>query len=219
MINGCHQIGLSLFAVWFAAGDHGVKAQGNGWLMTVTLIEGENLSPTEQSGFANSYVVFTCSGKRRTSSVKLRTLNPRWRGTLRLHLSFFISIWVLPALCRKAVKNPKLTICLFASIAEIFEFDATEDPPSTMDVEVFDYDGPFSDAESLGHAEINFLKQSPDDLADIWLSLSGKNCRTHGSRLHLRVFLINTKQSDALPEYLERVEKEVGTKVISICSP
>ena len=66
--------------VKFAAGDHGVKAQGDGWLMTVTLIEGENLSPTEESSFANPYVVFTCSGKRRTSSVKLRTLNPRWRG-------------------------------------------------------------------------------------------------------------------------------------------
>lgn len=85
-----------------------------------------------------------------------------------------------------------------------------------MDVEVFNYDGPFSDAESLGHAEMNFLKQSPDDLADIWLSLSGKNSRESGSRLHLRVFLTNTKESDALPEYLERVEKEVGTKVISL---
>jgi len=70
---------------WFfcgviAAGDHGVKAQGDGWLMTVTLIEGEYLSPTEECSFANPYVVFTCSGKRRTSSVKLRTLNPHWRG-------------------------------------------------------------------------------------------------------------------------------------------
>ena len=58
-----------------------MKAQGDGWLMTVTLIEGENLSPTEESSYANPYVVFTCSGKRRTSSVKLRTLKPRWRGT------------------------------------------------------------------------------------------------------------------------------------------
>lgn len=78
---------------------------------------------------------------------------------------------------------------------------------------MFDYDGPFSDAESLGHAEINFLKQSPNNLSDFWVSLSGKNARTHGSKLHLRVFLTNTKESDALPEYLERVEKEVGTKV------
>ncbi|XP_024372049.1 C2 and GRAM domain-containing protein At1g03370 isoform X2 [Physcomitrium patens] len=164
-----------LQARYWQSGDHGVKAQGDGWLMTVTLIEGENLSPTEECSFSNPYAVFTCSGKRRTSSVKLRTLNPRWR--------------------------------------EVFEFDATEDPPSTMDVEVFDYDGPFSDAESLGHAEINFLKQSPEDLADFWISLSGKCARTHGSRLHLRVFLTNTKQSDALPEYLERVQKE-GIKVV-----
>ncbi|XP_024386274.1 C2 and GRAM domain-containing protein At1g03370 isoform X3 [Physcomitrium patens] len=164
-----------LQARFWQSGDHGVKAQGDGWLMTVTLIEGENLSPTKESSFANPYVVFTCSGKRRTSSVKLRTLNPCWR--------------------------------------EIFEFDATEDPPSTMDVEVFNYDGPFSDAESLGQAEINFLKQSPDDLSDFWVSLSGKCARTHGSRLHLRVFLTNTKQSDALPEYLERVQKE-GIKVV-----
>ena len=102
----------------------------------------------------------------------------------------------------------------FAAISEIFEFDATEDPPSTMDVEVFDYDGPFSDAESLGHAEINFLRQGPNDLADFWVPLSGKSARTHGSRLHLRVFLTNTKQTDTLPKYLEQVQKEVGTKVI-----
>jgi len=83
----------SLYA--FAAGDHGVKAQGDGWLMTVTLIEGENLSPTEESSYANPYVVFTCSGKRRTSSVKLRTLKPRWRGKLSYKLiPLFIYFWV-----------------------------------------------------------------------------------------------------------------------------
>lgn len=62
-----------------AAGDHGLKAHGNGWLTTVTLIEGENISPTD-SGTANPYVVFTCSGEARTSSVKLRTSHPSWRG-------------------------------------------------------------------------------------------------------------------------------------------
>lgn len=65
--------------VFDAAGDHGLKAHGNGWLTTVTLIEGENISPTD-SGTANPYVVFTCSGKARTSSVKLRTSHPSWRG-------------------------------------------------------------------------------------------------------------------------------------------
>lgn len=63
-----------------------MKAQGDGWLMTVTLIEGVDLSPNDNK-LANPYVVFTCSGKRRTSSVKLRTLKPRWRGTFLV--SFF----------------------------------------------------------------------------------------------------------------------------------
>ncbi|CAM6037416.1 unnamed protein product [Sphagnum compactum] len=162
-------------ARYWQSGDHGVKAQGDGWLMTVTLIEGENFTVTEANTFTNPFVVFTCNGKRRTSSVKLRTPNPNW--------------------------------------CEIFEFDAMEDPPSTMDVEVFDYDGPFSEAESLGHAEVNFLKQSSGDLSDFWVSLSGRHARTHAPRLHLRVFLTNTKESDSLPKYLERVEKEVGTKV------
>lgn len=83
-----------------------------------------------------------------------------------------------------------------------------------MDVEVLDYDGPFAEAESLGHAEINFLKKSPGDLSDFWIPLSGKNARAHGSKLHLRVFLTNTRDGDALPDYLERVEREVGLKVI-----
>jgi hypothetical protein len=82
-----------------------------------------------------------------------------------------------------------------------------------MDVEVFDFDGPFSEAESLGHAEINFLKQSPGQLADFWLPLNGKTARVNGSKLHLRVFLTHTRDADALPEYLERVGREAGLKV------
>lgn len=84
-----------------------------------------------------------------------------------------------------------------------------------MDVEVFDYDGPFSEAQSLGHAEVNFLKQSPGQMADFWLPLSGKSARVNGSKLHLRVFLTHTRDTDALPEYLERVEREVGLKVFT----
>lgn len=98
-------------------------------------------------------------------------------------------------------------------VAEIFEFDATEDPPSTMDVEVFDYDGPFSEPEALGHAQINFLQRSLSDLSDFWIPLDGKIARANGSKLHLRVFLSNTRDSDALPDYLEQVEREVGLKV------
>jgi len=56
-----------------------LKAQGDGWYTTITLIEGENIVPTD-SGMANPYVVFTCNGKSRTSSVKLRTSQPNWRG-------------------------------------------------------------------------------------------------------------------------------------------
>jgi hypothetical protein len=61
-----------------------VKAQGDGWLTTVTLIEGENIAPSN-SGIANPYVVFTCNGETRTSSVKLRTAQPHWGGMWLLH--------------------------------------------------------------------------------------------------------------------------------------
>jgi hypothetical protein len=40
------------------------------------------------------------------------------------------------------------------SHAEILEFDAMEDPPTLMTLEVFDYDGPFSETELLGRAEV-----------------------------------------------------------------
>lgn len=40
------------------------------------------------------------------------------------------------------------------SHAEILEFDAMEEPPTVMSLEVFDYDGPFSEAELLGRAEV-----------------------------------------------------------------
>ncbi|GLJ25245.1 hypothetical protein SUGI_0483240 [Cryptomeria japonica] len=156
--------------------DHGVKAQGEGWLLTVTLVCGENLSPLDETGTRDPYVVFTCNGKTRTSSVKLNTLNPEWH--------------------------------------EVLEFDATEDAPSTMDIEVFDFEGPFSEAESLGHAEINFLKQSSEDLADLWVQLEGKYTQLQGSKLHLRICLINTKDSDHVNHYIQKVEKEAGKKIL-----
>ena len=53
-------------------GDHGVKAQGDGWLLTVTLIEGTNLAATKSSGYSDPYVVFTCNGKTKTSSIKFQ---------------------------------------------------------------------------------------------------------------------------------------------------
>lgn len=151
-------------------GDHGLKANGNGWLITITLLEAENLPATGFTGLADPYVIFTCNGKTRTSSVKLQSLNPSWN--------------------------------------EMLEFDAFDDPPSTMDVEIFDYDGPFATSELIGRTEINFLKHSTED--DMWVPLEGRRTKSQ-PRLHLRVVLSNT--SDKTPKFLEELEKETGTKM------
>ncbi|KAL4193406.1 hypothetical protein AMTRI_Chr06g176730 [Amborella trichopoda] len=155
--------------------DNGIKAQGDGWLLTVALLEGSNLASVGATGLSDPYVVFTCDGKARTSSIKLQTKDPQWN--------------------------------------EIFEFDAMEEPPSMLDVEVFDYDGPFDEATSLGHAEINFLKHNSAELADIWVPLEGKLAQASQSKLHLRIFLDNTKGAEIIKEYLARMEKEVGEKI------
>ncbi|CAB4280698.1 unnamed protein product [Prunus armeniaca] len=154
--------------------DNGVKAQGDGWVLTVALIEGNNLASLDSSGFSDPYVIFTCNGKTRTSSVKLQTSDPQWN--------------------------------------EILEFDAMEEPPSVLDVEVFDFDGPFDQAMSLGHAEINFLKHSATELADMWVSLEGKLAQSSQSKLHLRIFLDNNKGVETIREYMTKMEKEVGKK-------
>ncbi|KAL5814872.1 hypothetical protein ACOSQ4_025513 [Xanthoceras sorbifolium] len=155
--------------------DHGVKAQGDGWVLTVALIEGANLASLESTGFSDPYVVFTCNGKTRTSSVKLQTCDPQWN--------------------------------------DVLEFDAMEEPPSVLDVEVFDFDGPFDQATSLGHAEINFLKHTSTELADMWVFLEGKLAQSSQSKLHLRIFLDNNKGVDTIKEYLTKMEKEVGKKL------
>ncbi|KAJ3677545.1 hypothetical protein LUZ60_003269 [Juncus effusus] len=59
-------------------GDHGVKAQGDGWLLTVALIEGNKLAAVDSTGSSDPYVVFTCNGKTKTSSIKFQTLEPQW---------------------------------------------------------------------------------------------------------------------------------------------
>lgn len=97
--------------------------------------------------------------------------------------------------------------------SEIFEFDAMDEPPSTLDVDVYDFDGPFDEAMSLGHAEINFVKSDISELADVWVPLQGKLAQTCQSRLHLRIFLNDTRGSNAVKEYLTKMEKEVGKKV------
>ncbi|PIN21197.1 hypothetical protein CDL12_06093 [Handroanthus impetiginosus] len=155
--------------------DHGVKAQGEGWILTVALIEGTNLASMDPTATPDPYVVFTCNGKRRTSSVKLQASDPQWN--------------------------------------EILEFDAIEEPPSVLDVEVFDFEGLFDQASLLGHAEINFLKHTAAELADIWVPLDGKLAQSSQSKLHLRIFLDNNNGFETIRDYLANLEKEVGKKL------
>lgn len=160
--------------------DHGIKAQGDGWLLTVALIEGSSLAAVDSSGSSDPYVVFTCNGKLRSSSIKFQKSDPQWN--------------------------------------EIFEFDAMDEPPSVLEMEVYDFDGPFDEATSLGHAEINFLKNNISDLADVWVPLQGKLAQACQSKVHLRIFLNNTRVGNVVKEYLSKMEKEVGKK-INVRSP
>ncbi|XP_030941155.1 C2 and GRAM domain-containing protein At5g50170 isoform X1 [Quercus lobata] len=155
--------------------DHGVKSQGDGWVLTIALIEGINLASLESTEFCNPYVVFTCNGKTRTSSVQLQPRESQWN--------------------------------------EILEFDAMEEPPSVLDVEVFDFDCPFDQTPSLGHAEINFVKHTSTELADMWVPLEGKFAQSSQSKLHLRIFLDNNNGVETIREYLTKMEKEVGKKL------
>ncbi|XP_043815138.1 C2 and GRAM domain-containing protein At1g03370 isoform X3 [Manihot esculenta] len=155
--------------------DHGVKAQGEGWLLTVALLEGSNLAAVSSSGFCDPYVVFTCNGQTRTSSIRFQKSDPLWN--------------------------------------EIFEFDAMDEPPSVLDVEVYDFDGPYDDITSLGHTEINFVKSNVSDLSDVWIPLRGKLAQACQSKLHLRIFLNNTRGNNVVQEYLNKMEKEVGKKI------
>ncbi|KAJ0240541.1 GRAM domain-containing protein [Hirschfeldia incana] len=160
--------------------DHGVKAHGDGWLLTVALIEGVDLAAVDPSGHCDPYIVFTSNGKTRTSSIKFQKSHPQWN--------------------------------------EIFEFDAMADPPSVLNIEVYDFDGPFDEAVSLGHAEINFVRSNISDLADVWIPLQGKLAQACQSKLHLRIFLDHTGGGDVVRDYLTKMEKEVGKK-INVRSP
>lgn len=74
-------ISCVLSSVYESAGsDHGVKAQGDGWLLTVALIEGSNLAAVDSTGYSDPYVIFSCNGKTKTSSIKFQMLNPQWNG-------------------------------------------------------------------------------------------------------------------------------------------
>ncbi|KAG2298910.1 hypothetical protein Bca4012_010467 [Brassica carinata] len=160
--------------------DQGGKANGKGWILTIALIKGTNLASVEATELFDPYVVFTCNGKTRTSSVKLQARDPQWN--------------------------------------EVIEFDAMEEPPSVLDVEVFDFDGPFDQGVSLGHAEINFLKLTTDELADLCVPLVGHHAQASQSKLQLRIFLENKNCVETMKDYLSKVEKEVGKK-LNIRSP
>lgn len=102
---------------------------------------------------------------------------------------------------------------MFEIYTEILEFDAIEEPPSMLDVEVYNFEGPLDQSYSLGHAEINFLKHTASELADVWVPLDGKLAQSSQSKLHLRVFLDNNNGVETLRDYLASLEKEVGKKV------
>ncbi|KAE9608533.1 putative C2 domain, GRAM domain, VASt domain-containing protein [Lupinus albus] len=174
--------------------DHGLKAHGDGWIVTVALIDGVDLASLESAGLSDPYVIFTCNGQTRSSSVKLQTADPQWNG-------------FDPITCY--LSEPSLLQLEYI----LTGFDAMEEPPSVLGVEVFDFDGPFDQDVSLGYAEINFLKHSPIELADMWVLLEGKLAQSAQSKLHLRIFLDNNKGDEIIKDYLERKEKEVGKKL------
>lgn len=63
-----------------------MKAHGDGWLLTVALIEGSGVVGSGTPGLPDPYVVFTCNGKRKTSSVKFQTSEPKWNGQFCPHI-------------------------------------------------------------------------------------------------------------------------------------
>lgn len=75
------------------------------------------------------------------------------------------------------------------------------------------FEGPFAEATSLGYAEINFLKFTSQELADLWIPLQGRLAQACQSKLHLRIFLNNTKGPDVVTQYITKMEKEVAKKV------
>lgn len=87
-----------------------------------------------------------------------------------------------------------------------------DDPPSRMDVAIHDANGPF-DQSPIGHAEVNFLKSNLSDLTDVWLPLEGKCDQTSNPKIHLRIFLNNSRGTEVVMNYLAKMRKEVGKKV------
>ncbi|KAL6628972.1 hypothetical protein ACP70R_028737 [Stipagrostis hirtigluma subsp. patula] len=169
------KVGRRFLQAWRQRGsDHGVKAHGDGWLLTVALIEGSGVVGAGSPGLPDPYVVFTCNGKRKTSSIKYQTSEPKWN--------------------------------------EVFEFDAMDDPPARLDVVVHDSDGQLDEA-CIGQAEVNFVKNNLSDLGDMWVPLDGRFAQGCQPKLHLRIFLDNSRGTEVVMNYLEKMGKEVGKKM------
>lgn len=62
-------------------------------MLTVALIKGINLASLDSTGLSDPYVVFTCNGKTRTSSVKLQTHDPQWNGMPFVLISVFLTFF------------------------------------------------------------------------------------------------------------------------------
>ncbi|XP_062223783.1 C2 and GRAM domain-containing protein At1g03370-like [Phragmites australis] len=169
------KVGRRFLHAWKQRGsDHGVKAHGDGWLLTIALIEGRDVVGAGTPGLPDPYVVFTCNGKRKTSSVKYQTSDPKWN--------------------------------------EIFEFDAMDDPPARLDIVVYDSDGSLIETP-IGQTEVNFVKNNLSDLGDMWLTLDGRFAQGHQPNLHLRIFLDNSRGTEVVMNYLEKMGKEIGKKM------
>lgn len=69
-----------MFPVSMLGSDHGIKAHGDGWLLTIALIKGNGVVGAGTPGLPDPYVIFTCNGKRKTSSIKYQTSEPKWNG-------------------------------------------------------------------------------------------------------------------------------------------
>lgn len=95
---------------------------------------------------------------------------------------------------------------------EVFEFDAMDDPPARLDVVLYDSDDSLKETP-IGQTEVNFVKNNLSDLGDMWITLDGRFAQGQQPKLHLRIFLDNSRGTEVVLNYLEKMGKEVGKKV------
>lgn len=93
-----------------------MKAQGDGWVLTVALVEGANLASASPAELPDPYVVFTCNGRSRTSSVKLQTPDPQWNGIPACSWSIFITPFLIWTTSGRGVESSLKFIQRFLSL-------------------------------------------------------------------------------------------------------